>query len=59
MSNHLYKVLKKATGRIKLLVRMRKSMSALAAKRYVVHIYYLHFCNVINTQSSRIDGAGV
>ena len=39
MSDHLEKVLKKATARIKLLARMRKSMSMLAAKSvYSAHV---------------------
>ena len=39
MSDHLEKVLKKATARIKLLARMRKSMSMLAAKSvYIAHV---------------------
>ena len=39
MSDHLQKVLKKAIARIKLLARMRKSMSMLAAKTvYSVHV---------------------
>ena len=39
MSDHLHKVLKKATARIRVLARMRKSMSILAAKSvYRVHV---------------------
>ena len=39
MSNHLHKVLKKARARIKLLARVRKSMSMFAAKVvYSAHI---------------------
>ena len=39
MGDHLQKVLKKATARIKLLERMRKALSTLAAKSvYSAHV---------------------
>ena len=45
MNDHLHKMLKKATSRIKLLARMRKSMSVLAAKSvYSAHVLPTILC---------------